>query len=147
MKRGEPMAAADANHRTRKCKVFRVKDEVRKSAAELLVLQILCEGSKYTYELAHIIRERSDGILVFSTLYQAIYRLKDLGYIQEVDKVLSEDNRVRVYFSITEEGRAVLPKMLEEYRTVVNAINGILGLSAVNFNTSQNTPASSPTTP
>lgn len=126
------MDTSPESRRTRKCKVFRVKDAVRKSAAELLVLKVLSEQPMYTYELAHHLREKSGGILIFSTLYQAIYRLQDLGYIEESDKVLSEDNRVRVYFAITDAGRAALPKMITEYSTVVSAIDKILGVGENN---------------
>lgn len=114
------------SHRTRKCKEFSVKDAVRKSAAELMVLSLLCEQTMYTYELAQVLKERSGGVLVFPTLYQAIYKLKDLGYIEESEKILSEDNRVRVYFSPTAAGREALPAMTEEYLSTVAAINLVL---------------------
>lgn len=126
--KGDTVSNDSSGHRSRKCKEFRVKDAVRKSAAELMVLSLLCEHSMYTYELAQILKERSGGVLVFTTLYQAIYKLKDLGYIEESEKVLSEDNRVRVYFSITSSGREALPSMIEEYRSTVSAINLVLHL-------------------
>ena len=109
------MNTFSSGHRSRKCKEFSVKDAVRKSAAELMVLSLLCERTMYTYELNQLIRERSNGVLAFTTLYQATYKLKDLGYIEESKKVLSEDNRVRVYFSITQAGREALPIMMDEF--------------------------------
>jgi PadR family transcriptional regulator PadR len=120
------MANEPKTSRTRALKVFSVTDAVRKSAAEVLVLHLLAENEMYTYELSQIIKERSKGVLVFSTLYQAIYRLKDLGYVIESRKDITEDNRTRVYFAITDKGKEVLPKMIDEYSTVCNAINGIL---------------------
>ena len=117
---------SSSGHRSRKCKEFSVKDAVRKSAAELMVLSLLCERTMYTYELNQLIRERSNGVLAFTTLYQATYKLKDLGYIEESEKVLSEDNRVRVYFSITQAGREALPIMMDEFHSTVSAIKNIL---------------------
>lgn len=120
------MANESKSPRTRTLKVFSVTDAVRKSAAEVLVLHLLAEREMYTYELAQIIKERSGGVLVFSTLYQAIYRLKDLGYVIESRKDITEDNRTRVYFAITPSGKEMLPQMVTEYDTVCHAINRIL---------------------
>ena len=82
-----------------------INDSLKKATTEMLVLFVLRQKSMYTYEMMSAIESLSEGRLSFNTLYQAIYRLRDHGYIQESEKVLSQDNRVRIYFSITEEGQ------------------------------------------
>jgi len=79
------------------------------------------------------IEKLSNGILTFNTLYIAIYRLEKYGYLKESGKILSEDNRIRIYFSITEEGREYLKNIIAEYRLVTDAINNILSQDGTLF--------------
>ena len=105
-----------------------IRDLLKKATTEMLVLFALQFKSMYTYEMMNVIERVSGGVLSFNTLYQAIYRLQEFGYIAESGKMVSEDNRVRVYFSITEEGRDYLEKLINEYRTVTGAVDRILAL-------------------
>ena len=61
---------------------------------------MLRHKSMYTHEMMQEIDRMSAGKITFNTLYQAIYRLQSFQYIQEEGKVVSEDNRVRIYFAI-----------------------------------------------
>ena len=102
---------------------------LKKATTELMVLYLLREKPMYTYEMMSTIEERSGGVISFNTMYLTIYRLQDFGYIQEHSKVMSEDNRTRIYFAITDTGAAYLEKLIEEYRRYTQALNHILGLS------------------
>ena len=82
----------------------------------------------YTYEIAQFIDQLSEGVLTFNTLYLAIYRLAEHGYIIEDRKIVSDDNRVRVYFSITPEGLEYLSQITKEYNRVIMAVNNMLAL-------------------
>ena len=62
----------------------------------------------------------------FYTLYQAIDRLTAFHSIQEREKVLFKDNRVRIYFGITETGPAYLEKRIEAYTSFTRAVDQIL---------------------
>ena len=105
-----------------------IKDLLKKATTEMLVLFVLQFKPMYTYEMMNEIERLSGGVLSFNTLYQAIYRLQEFGYIAESGKMVSGDNRMRVYFSITEEGREYLKKLIAEYRTVTGAVDRILAL-------------------
>lgn len=59
------------------------------------------------YEM-NALERYSGGYLSFNTLYIAVYRLKELLFIGESGKMLSDDNRMRVYFSITDAGQDCL---------------------------------------
>ena len=115
-----------------------IKESLKKATTEMLVLFLLHQKSMYTYEMMREMERLSDGVLTFNTLYIAIYRLEKFGYIAESDKVLSEDNRMRIYFSVTEEGRSYLEKIIKEYRTVTNVIDRILSQDGTLFGEEEN---------
>lgn len=103
-----------------------IREALKKATTEMLVLFVLREKPMYTYEMMQAIEQRSEGRITFNTLYQAIYRLKDFQYIHEQEKVVSEDNRVRIYFAITESGINYLQKLIEEYYAFTGAVDQIL---------------------
>ncbi len=103
-----------------------IRESLKKATTEMLVLFVLRQKPMYTYEMMHEIEEMSDGKITFNTLYQAIYRLQDFEYIKEWQKTVSEDNRVRIYFIITETGREYLEQLIAEYFNFTGAVNQIL---------------------
>lgn len=105
-----------------------MKETLKKATTEMLVLFLLRQKSMYTYEMMTTIERISGGRITFNTLYQAIYRLRGFGYIAESDKVLSEENRIRIYFSITPSGQTYLSELMEEYRATTDVIDQILSM-------------------
>ena len=103
-----------------------IREALKKATTEMLVLFVLRHKSMYTYEMMQEIDRMSTGKITFNTLYQAIYRLQSFQYIQEEGKVVSEDNRVRIYFAITASGVDYLKKLIEEYRSFTGAVDQIL---------------------
>lgn len=99
---------------------------LKKATTEMMVLVLLRERPMYTYEMMAAIQERSGGVITFNTMYLSIYRLQDRGYIREQEKAVSPDNRVRIYFAITESGRSYLEELLREYRQFTAALDGII---------------------
>lgn len=105
-----------------------IRETLKKATTEMLVLFLLRQKPMYTYEMMATIEKISDGKITFNTLYQAIYRLRGFQYIEESDKVLSEENRIRIYFSITQSGQAYLSDLMDEYRATTEAIDHILAM-------------------
>ena len=101
---------------------------IKKATTEMMVLHLLRERPMYTYEMMSAIKERSGGVIVFNTIYLSIYRLEENGYIREYEKVMSEDNRTRIYFTITDAGLAYLDASIQEYKRYIAALGRILGL-------------------
>lgn len=101
-------------------------DAMKKATTEMLVLFVLCQKPMYTYEMMQAIEKLSHGKITFNTLYQAIYRLKDHNHIQEWQKEVSADNRLRIYFSITDAGRSYLQQLIAEYVSFTAAVDEIL---------------------
>ena len=103
-----------------------IRESLKKATTEMLVLFVLRQKPMYTYEMMHEIEVMSDGKITFNTLYQAIYRLQDFEYIKEYQKTVSEDNRVRIYFMITDTGLEYLDQLIAEYYNFTGAVNQIL---------------------
>lgn len=62
----------------------RFLQQLKKGVLELLVLETVCNGSTYGYELLTSLKARSNGIFALKegTLYPILYRLEDDGLIQ-----------------------------------------------------------------
>ena len=105
-----------------------IRESMKKATTEMLVLFLLKQKSMYTYEMMSTVEKLSEGQITFNTLYQAIYRLQGFRYIEESRKVMSEGNRVRIYYAITGSGRAYLAALIENYYVMTGAIEKILSL-------------------
>jgi DNA-binding PadR family transcriptional regulator len=95
---------------------------------EFQILVILAEQPSHGYSIIQETSRRTDGKVKLQpgTLYRAIQRLEDGGFIEEVEappQSTSDDERRR-YFGLTRQGRAVaaeeaarLAALLKEART------------------------------
>ena len=108
-----------------------IREALKKATTEMLVLYVLRRKSMYTYEMMQEIDRMSEGKITFNTLYQAIYRLQSFHYIEAEGKVVSEDNRIRIYFAINESGEDYLQKLIAEYRSFTAAVDQILSQDEV----------------
>ncbi|MGM9522384.1 MAG: PadR family transcriptional regulator [Oscillospiraceae bacterium] len=105
-----------------------IRESLKKATTEMLVLFLLRQKPMYTYEMMTTVERISEGQIAFNTLYQAIYRLQGFNYIEESSKVLSDSNRVRIFYLITEPGQKYLDELIAGYHTMVDTINSILSL-------------------
>ena len=103
-----------------------MREGMKKATTGMLVLFLLQQKPMYTYDIMRRVEEITKGALTFNTLYIAIYRLKEFGYVEEFERRLSEDNHARVYFTITESGRQYLKDIIAEYRQMTAAIDAVL---------------------
>lgn len=103
-----------------------LREALKKALTELLVLYFLHQRAMYTYELIQEIKKQSDGYFSYNTLYIAIYRLQEKGYIAEKEKTVTEDNRTRVYFALTPQGEQVFQRDCNEWKKTSDIINGLL---------------------
>ena len=108
-----------------------MRDSMKKATTEMLVLFLLKQRAMYAYEMLQEMARLSDGVLQFNTLYIAIYRLQEHGYISPSETVVTESNRTRVYFSITEQGSRYLDDIIAEYRRVTQTIDSLLSKNGV----------------
>ena len=102
------------------------KGLLKRATTEMLILLVLRHKPMYTYGIMNTLERMSGGYLSFNTLYIAIYRLKELLFIEEYAKSLSDGNRTRVYFSITKAGWDYLDNLLDEYMRFSKAVDEII---------------------
>lgn len=98
----------------------------KRAASPMLVLRLLSEGSMYVYQLSQELKRRSGGKYDMSLVYPVIYRLEKLGFVEGAGKEISADNRVRNYYSITEDGKKHLAQLSKEYEEMVQAVREIM---------------------
>src|SRR5215467_15871589 len=97
--------------------------ELKKGAAELLLLSVLEARSRHGYELGELIETRSGGRLVFhlDSLYPLLYRLEERGWIKGywVEKA---DERRRRFYRLTPKGQKILLQQQRTWDSFVEAV-------------------------
>jgi transcriptional regulator len=97
--------------------------EMKKGAAELIILSIVEARARHGYEISKLIETRSTGQLKYhvASLYPLLYRLEERGWLQGrwVEKA---GQRRRRFYSLTPEGRRVLVRQRETWTTFVDAM-------------------------
>jgi len=85
----------------------RFLQQLKKGVLELLVLQTICRGPTYGYELIAQRGSRSGGLFTLreGTLYPILYRLEDDGLIEAVWQQETGRAAPRKIYSATEKGR------------------------------------------
>jgi PadR family transcriptional regulator PadR len=103
--------------------------ELKKGSAELIILSIVEPRPRHGYEISHLIEARSAGQLKFhvASLYPLLYRLEERGWLQGrwVEK---PGERRRRFYTLTAEGRRVLIRQRETWKTFVHAMDLITGV-------------------
>jgi PadR family transcriptional regulator, regulatory protein PadR len=98
---------------------------------DLLILRTLILGRQHGQGIARMILDQSDNVLIVDhgSLYPALQRLEDRGFI-EAEWGVSENNRKARFYTLTRKGRAELVREEAEWRRIINAISRILGPSS-----------------
>jgi transcriptional regulator len=102
--------------------------ELKKGAAELLLLAVLEARPRHGYELSRLIETRSGGRLVFhvDSLYPLLYRLEERGWIKGA-WVEKDGERRRRFYRLTAEGRRVLGRQRQTWDGFVDAVRLVTG--------------------
>ena len=102
-----------------------MRDAMKKATTEMLVLFMLRQKPMYTYQMAQEVDRLTQGVLTYNTMYLAVYRLQEGGYIQEAEKRI-EDGRARIYLGITSAGRDYYERLYAEYRIFIAALENLM---------------------
>lgn len=100
---------------------------LKKGTLEMLFLKLLSEKDLYGYELADMIHQLSNNLIVINAgnMYPNLYKLEEKGFITSYEKTVGKRVR-RVYYKITDAGRQELQEMQEDYRRIIEANQAIL---------------------
>lgn len=103
--------------------------DLKRGSMEMLILAVLEEGRQHGYEIGKRLERESEGRLAFraSTLYSAMYRLEDRGWVKG-RWVEQEGERRRCYYTLTKEGRSTLAQQRADWRAFSRVVDGIIGV-------------------
>ena len=103
--------------------------ELKKGAAELIVLSIVEGRARHGYEIGKLIETYSGGQLKFhiASLYPLLYRLEERGWLQGrwVEK---PGHRRRRFYSLTKEGHRMLARQRDTWKAFVRSMDLITGV-------------------
>ena len=104
--------------------------DLKRGSMGLLILSALEDEARHGYDIGKRIEHLSGGGLEFkvSTLYSALYRMEDKGWIKGrwVEK---EGQRRRCYYRLTPKGKGALQRQRMEWRAFTAAVDGVIGVS------------------
>lgn len=119
------MAESNPTRTSRSGTAAGMRDSIKKAFTEMMVLFLLRQKPMYVYEMSQEMSRLTGGVYTFNTLYLAIYRLQEHGHIAEAGKQ-EADNRIRVYFKLTDAGQRYLDELLPTYREMIGALDALL---------------------
>src|SRR5260370_18367278 len=101
--------------------------EMLQGTLDLLILQTLVIGAAHGHTIAHVIERRSEDVLLVEhgSLYPALHRLEDRGWIASFWGT-SENNRRARYYRLTASGRKQLPVETSPWERIFRAIRQVL---------------------
>ncbi|HMD35832.1 MAG TPA: PadR family transcriptional regulator [Vicinamibacterales bacterium] len=104
-----------------------IQGEMLQGTLDLLVLRTLAIGPAHGHTIAHAIERQSDDVLQVEhgSLYPALHRLEDRGWIASFWGT-SENNRRARYYRLTAAGRRQLTEQTDRWDAIVRAVNRVL---------------------
>lgn len=105
----------------------RDKPDLPQGTLDLLVLKALSLGPMHGYGIGQRIQQLADQMLFIEegTLYPALYRIEQRGWI-EAEWGVSENNRKARFYSLTRAGRKQLEAEQEAWQYLSLAVAKIL---------------------
>lgn len=102
--------------------------ELKRGAAELMILALLDAQPRHGYDLSKLIEARSGGRLKFhiDSLYPLLYRLEEREWIKGTWVEKPDERRRRVY-KLTSAGRRVLADQRRTWDAFVDAVRQVTG--------------------
>jgi transcriptional regulator len=97
--------------------------ELLRGTLDLLILRSLTRGRLHGFAVMRFIEEATGSALQIEegSLYPALYRLEDRGWI-ESEMGISENNRRARFYRLTPVGRARLKTEVADFRRFVAAV-------------------------
>lgn len=100
--------------------------QLRKGAAELLLLATLRDGEAYGLEILQRINKHGD-VVADGAIYPLLNRLEKSGRIKARWSIGEESNNPRKYYKLTADGRAALGEMSKSWTAFRSTIDAVIG--------------------
>jgi transcriptional regulator len=103
------------------------RSDLLQGTLDLLVLRTLSAGAMHGWGISQRIQQISEDVLRVNqgSLYPALYRLEQQGWIQ-AEWGVSENNRQARFYSLTKKGRRQLQEETANWERFAGAVTRIL---------------------
>jgi transcriptional regulator len=103
------------------------RGDLLQGTLDLLILRTVAAGPAHGHTIANVIEHQSEDVLQVEhgSLYPALHRLEDRGWIASFWGT-SETNRRARYYRLTPEGRQQLARETSRWNELVRAVNRVL---------------------
>jgi transcriptional regulator len=104
-----------------------LQEDFLQGTLDVLILRTLVLGSAHGHTIASVIEHSSDDVLrvEHGSLYPALHRLEDRGWIAS-EWGVSENNRKARFYKLTRAGRRELAQQTSRWETMARAVTRIL---------------------
>lgn len=111
--------------------LLEVNKELLKGHIDTLILSLLNKRDMYGYEIAKMVRTKSDGVfeLKEGTLYLSLKRLEKKEWIQSYWSNEQGAGARRKYYQMTDQGRKNYKNKLEEWIFIKKLIDSFVSVS------------------
>ena len=94
----------------------------------MLILKLLSMEDMYGYQMIEQLEKRSENVFTLKAgaLYPLLHKLEQQGILTSYEEQ-SENQKMRKYYHITEEGRRIFDEKQKEWSTYTSVVNKILG--------------------
>jgi len=104
-----------------------ITSDLIKGSLKTIVLKLLKEnGRMYGYEITRKVEDLTTGKikLTYGALYPVLHKLEKEGVL--VTESENFNNRIRIYYSLTEEGHSVVAERLKEMKEFIESLQKIV---------------------
>lgn len=104
-----------------------ISTDLIKGSLKTIVLKLLKEnGRMYGYEITRRVEELTAGQikLTYGALYPLLHKLESEGIL--VTESENYNNRIRVYYSLTDEGESVVAEKVREMKQFIESLQNIV---------------------
>jgi PadR family transcriptional regulator, regulatory protein PadR len=101
--------------------------ELLKGTLQTIILKVLKDhGKMYGYEITQRVTDLSDGriLLTEGALYPSLHKLEAEGFLKT--DVVRIGKRVRKYYSLTSDGRAIAKDRVNEFMDFIKTMSSVL---------------------
>jgi len=104
-----------------------IASDLIKGSLKTIVLKLLKEnGRMYGYEITRKVEDLTTGKikLTYGALYPVLHKLEKEGVL--ITESENFNNRIRIYYSLTEEGNSVVSERLKEMKEFIESLQKIV---------------------
>lgn len=104
-----------------------LQTDLIKGSIRTIVLKLLKEnGRMYGYEITRTVEELTSGRikLTYGALYPVLHKLESEGVL--VTEAENFNNRIRIYYSLTEKGHSLVTEKVRELMEFIDSLQTIV---------------------